>query len=303
MKLRLRNVAVSLIGSMLPRVLSVALLTSTSNAASLQPSETPQDPLDLEVITLDPQGNPAKSVYYSYGQLLTLPTVTVKTEHDPNTNTPATYTGIYLSDLFEAFGADASLDVIGANCLDKYKQYYDRDYIAKHRPILLLKFDGQSPDEWPRASQSPGSGRHGTMLGPYCVVHESFKPTETIYGYVEEPRIPYGVVSLELTRFAQSIGRFMLKDSGNDPEAIKGQKIVTGGCISCHHLGNAGGQFALPSWADVAASAQNSRDNFRKYVTDPHSMNPQAGMPAYPTFNDDTFNALEAYIKAMMPSE
>lgn len=101
--------------------------------------------------------------------------------------------------------------------MDKYKQYYDRDYIAKHRPILLLKFDGQSPDEW--------------------------------------------------------------------------------------HLSNAGGQFALPSWADVAASAVNSRDNFRKYVTDPPSMNPQAGMPAYPTFNDDTFNALEAYIKAMMPIE
>src|SRR5438132_2136421 len=119
------------IGSMPPRVLVVlALFACNSNAASLQPSSTPQDPLDLEVLTLDSQGNPAKTVYYSYDQLLTLPTVTVKTDHDPNTNTPATYTGIYLSDLFEAFGADASLDVIGANCLDKYKQYYDRDYIA-----------------------------------------------------------------------------------------------------------------------------------------------------------------------------
>jgi hypothetical protein len=101
MKVRLRNVAVSLIGSTLPRVLSVALLTSISNAASLQPSKTRQQWEDLEVITLDPQGNPAKSVYYSYDQLLTLPTVTVKTDRDPNTKTPATYTGIYLSDLFE----------------------------------------------------------------------------------------------------------------------------------------------------------------------------------------------------------
>ena len=53
MKMRLGNVAVSLIGSMLPRVLSVALLTSISNAASLQPSETTENPLDLEVITVD----------------------------------------------------------------------------------------------------------------------------------------------------------------------------------------------------------------------------------------------------------
>jgi len=33
---------------------------------------------DLEVIALDSQGNPAKTVYYSYDQLVTLPTVTVK---------------------------------------------------------------------------------------------------------------------------------------------------------------------------------------------------------------------------------
>ena len=32
-------------------------------------------------------------------------------------------------------------------------------------------------------------------------------------------------------------------------------------------------------------------------------MNPQAGMPAYPTFDNNMFNALEAYIKAMMPIE
>ena len=69
---------------------------------------------------------------------------------------------------------------------------------------------------------------HGTVLGPYCVVHESFSPAETVYGYVEEPRIPYAVVSLELTRFSQSIGRFTPKESGNDPEVVKGQKIVGG---------------------------------------------------------------------------
>jgi hypothetical protein len=107
---------------MLTRVFVViALLACTSNATSLQPSAARQKWEDLEVITLDSQGNPAKTVYYSYDQLLTLPTVTVKTERDPNTNTPGTYTGIYISDLFEAFGADASFDVIGANCLDKYK--------------------------------------------------------------------------------------------------------------------------------------------------------------------------------------
>src|SRR6201994_3236115 len=191
MKMRLLGtLAVSIIGSMLPRVLVViAMLASNLNAEPLQASETRQDWQDLEVITLDSQGNPAKTVYYSYDQLLTLPTVTVKTDRDPNTKTPATYTGIYISELFEAFGADASFDVIGAKCFDRSKQYYDRDYVAKHRPILLLKFDGNLPRDWPRTEQ-------GNKLGPYYVVHESFSPTETIYGYVEESRSAPAVTSL-----------------------------------------------------------------------------------------------------------
>ena len=124
---------------MLTRMLVViAILACNSDAESLQPSSNRQNWQDLEVITLDSQGDPAKTVYYTYDQLLTLPAVTVKTDRDPNTNNPATYTGIYISELFEAFGADASFDVIGAKRSDRSKQYYDRDYVAKHRPILLL---------------------------------------------------------------------------------------------------------------------------------------------------------------------
>jgi hypothetical protein len=208
MKVRLRTLAVSVIGSMLTTVLVVvALLTGDSNAASIQPSETRQDWQDLEVITLDSQGNRAETVYCSYDQLLTLPTVTVKTDHDPNTNTPATNAGVYISDLLEAFSADGSFDVIGAKCSDGRKLYYDRDYVAGHRPILLLKFDGKPPADWP-----PKEDR--TALGPYCVVHESFSPAETIYAYVEEPRNSYKVVSLELTSFSQSLGRFTPKKNG-----------------------------------------------------------------------------------------
>jgi hypothetical protein len=285
----------SVIASMLPRVLVVALLTCNSNAA-IQPSDTRQDWQDLELIILDSQGNPTKTVYYSYDQLLTLPTVTVKTERDPNTNTPATYTGVYLGDLFGAFGADASFDVIAANRLDRYKQYYDRDYLARHRPILLLKFDGKAPDDWPQTTDR-------NMLGPYCVVHESFSPAETIYSYVEEPRNAYGVVSLELTSFSQSLGRFRPKESGNDPEVVKGQKIAVGSCSTCHNLGNAGGHAAGASWAVLAATAVTTKENFRKKITDPRSLNPTSNMPPHPTFDDNTFNALEAYFKAMLPTE
>ena len=283
------------IDSTLARVLVViALLASNLNAAPLQPSETRQSWQDLEVITLDSQGDPAKTVYYTYDQLLTLPAVTVKTDRDPNTNNPATYTGIYISELFEAFGADASFDVIGAKCFDRSKQYYDRDYVAKHRPILLLKFDGNVPRDWPHSEQ-------GNKLGPYCVVHESFSPAETIYGYVEQPRrSPYGVFSLELTRFSESLGLFTPKKGRSDPEVMKGQKIAIGSCISCHNFGKAGGHAADASFFLLAAKAATFKDIFRKKVIDPRSISPTSNMPAYPTFDDNTFNALEAYFKAMM---
>jgi mono/diheme cytochrome c family protein len=274
----------------------IAFLACNSNAESLQPSSIRQSWQDLEVITLDSKGKSAKTVYYSYEQLLALPTVTVKTERDPNTNTPATYTGVYMSDLFESFGANASFDVIGANCLDRSKQYYDRDYVAKHRPILLLKFDGNLPRDWPPTEQ-------GNKLGPYCVVHESFSPTETIYGYVEESRSAPAVTSLELTSFNQSLGRFAAKGSANDPEVAKGEKIAVGSCISCHKLGKAGGHRSDESWEVLAVHAATPKDNFRKFVTDPHSINPVSQMPPHPTFDDDTFNALEAYFKAMTPIE
>jgi hypothetical protein len=282
--------------AMLTKVFFVLALLVCHSNASLQPSSNLEDPLDLEVITLDSQGNPVKSVHYSYDQLLTLPTVTVKTERDPNTNRPATYTGIYISDLFEAFDVDATFDVIGANCSDGLKQYYDRDYLARHRPVLLLKFDGKPPADWP-------DSEHGSWFGPYCVVHESFTPEETVYGYCEEPRFASGVTSLELTSFTQSLGRFTPKKGGNDPEVVKGQKIAVGGCISCHKLGSAGGHRSGDSWQKLAESATTSKDYFRKYVTDPHSVNPTSAMPPHPKFDDNTFNALEAYFKAMIPFE
>jgi hypothetical protein len=131
----------------------IALFACNLNAAPIQPSPTSKNRQDLQVITLDSQGNPAMRIYYSYDQLLTLPTVTVKTERDLNTNTPATYTGIYFSDLFASFGADASFDVIGANCMGGYKQYYDRDYVTRHRPILLLKFNDTPLPNGPNRSR------------------------------------------------------------------------------------------------------------------------------------------------------
>jgi hypothetical protein len=56
-------------------------------------------------------------------------------------------------------------------------------------------------------------------------------------------------------------------------------------------------------WAVLAASAVTSKDNFRKKVIDPSSLHVMSTMPPHPTFDDKTFNALEAYFQAMRSSE
>ena len=64
-------------------------------------------------------------------------------------------------------------------------------------------------------------------------------------------------------------------------------------------LGTVGGHIAS-TWAVLAATALTSKDTFRKRVIDPRSFNPVSLMPPHPTFDDETFNAPEAYFKATM---
>jgi hypothetical protein len=273
------------------RVLAVGLLMQAAYAEPLKPSPNRSSPQDLEVDRIGPDGSMSSPTYYTYDQLLTLPLVTVKTAKDPNTRGPAEYVGVYISDLFAAFGANPDQTVIVANCYDKYKQYYDADYNAKHKPILLLKFDGQLPDEWPKTI-------HDTSMGPYCVVHENFESKESIYGYHEKPRIPFGVISLELTSYDRSFGAFAAKKNLDNPEVIKGAKIAIGSCISCHNIDASGGQMADRPWAVLVAFASTNESYFRNYVVNPRQLRADARMPAHPTFDADTLNALVLYLKS-----
>ena len=54
-------------------------------------------------------------------------------------------------------------------------------------------------------------------------------------------------------------------------------------------------------WSVLAATAVTSKEKFRNKVADPRSLNPTSHMPPHPEFDNNTFNALEAYFKAIMP--
>jgi hypothetical protein len=201
-------------------VVSLLVCFLPAFAETLTSSLTRTSSRDLEVFDVQPDGSVSAPRYYRYEQLLTLPLVTVKTAKDPNTQQPATYTGVYFNDLIQGLRSSAEQTVLGANCYDGYQQYYDLDYDEKHHPIFLLKYDGKAPADWPKSE-------HNSPMGPYCVVHENFQPLETVYGYTEEPRIPFGIVSVELTSYALSLGKFDAPDPHNS-EVTKRSKDRSG---------------------------------------------------------------------------
>jgi hypothetical protein len=266
-----------------------------AHAGTLSGSPTRSSSQDLEVFDIKPDGSISVPRYYRYEQLLTLPLVTVKTAKDPNTQQPATYTGVYFNDLIQALQSSPEQTVLGANCYDGYQQYYDPDYNEKHHPIFLLKYDGKAPADWPKSE-------HDSPMGPYCVVHENFQPLETIYGYTEAPRIPFGIVSVELTSYALSLGKFDSAGQINS-EVVKGEKIAIGSCVSCHNNGSAGGKMAQHPWQVLAANAVYNGDYFRQYVINPQKFKPNAAMPAHPTFDSATLDALQVYFKTVLSGE
>lgn len=263
-----------------------------ANAAPLSSSATRTSPQDLEVFDIGPDGKPGASRFYTYEQLETLPQATVQTKEDPDTHKPATYTGVYLRDLFSALGAKPGQDVIGSNCYDKYKDYYDPSYIKNHQPMFLLKYNGKPPAEWPLAD--------GTMtMGPYNIVDANFVPAEKIYGYAEIDRIPFGVISLELTTMKQAFASFTPKKNGDDPEVIKGQRIAMGSCVMCHNTEVSGGEKANRPWSILAIFATSNGDYFRNYVVNPKKYRADTQMTDHPTFDAKTLDALQAYFKTM----
>jgi cytochrome c2 len=126
-------------------------------------------------------------------------------------------------------------------------------------------------------------------------------PSETIYGYVEPERIPFGVVSARIFTKSQFFTPFAPKMNATDPEVVKGERIAMGSCISCHNIGNAGGTVAMRPWTILAIYAATNSDHFRNYVVNPQKINPTSKMTPHPTFDAKTLDALQAYFKTMAP--
>lgn len=68
-------------------------------------------------------------------------------------------------------------------------------------------------------------------------------------------------------------------------------------------MGDIGGQNAQHPWLVLSAWAAASPAHFAAYVHNPQSENPGAAMPANPTYDDVTLQALIAYFRTFQSPE
>jgi mono/diheme cytochrome c family protein len=275
-------------------LLAVLSGLSLEAAPKLTLTSTRTSPTDLEFAILKPDGTAGGTEYISQSTLLKYPLVEVKTDRDGETKKPATYQGIYIKDLLAALAKSPEQNTLCAVCVDKYHSYYTPDYLARVDALLVLKIDGKAWPNWP-------VNEHGGKLGPYYISQGTFTPKFSTLAFKEMPKIPFGVVRIELLNDAPVKASYQPKRKQNDPQVQQGMTIAINECFSCHNAGAYGGGMAQKPWPVLAIHAATNADYFRKMVTNPQQFKPGVAMPDHKFWDDATFEAVEAYFKATLP--
>jgi hypothetical protein len=234
---------------------------------------------------------PDSTRFIRYEDLLALPqetyTISDDTDLAPNTE----ISGVPLEALGRLLGKSLHDPLIVAICYDHYRANYPGDYLAQHHPLLVLRINGKTRDEWPK---SPS----GDALGPYLISHPVFKPAFKILSHWDEAQIPYGVTRLEFRRESEVFGA--IRPHGYWPaksQIQQGYLIARQDCFRCHNMGAEGGTMAGRSWEDLANDAWDDGPTFRDIIHDPRSVDSGAKGPAHLQYDFGTLDALTSYFK------
>jgi mono/diheme cytochrome c family protein len=229
--------------------------------------------------------------YMTRADLLALPQVTYTVTDDANFTGPTEVSGVLLEELLNRLSAMPEFEMAVAICSDKYHAHYPKAYLATHRPILVLKINGQAPEHWPKDSEG-----HGLAMGPYLISHAKFVPGFKILGQPDEPQIPWGVVRIDFHKEESVFATITPRGpDARDASVQDGFRIAKQHCLRCHNMGDEGGRKAGRPWQVLAAWASSSPDYFAVYVRNPQSKNPCAQMPGNPGYDDATIRALRDY--------
>jgi len=265
---------------------------------SLAPHRLRQSPSDLEVGGDLAKLPPETTGYLTHDELAALPQVTVSVTDDSNFASGTRISGVPLGDLAKLLGASPESEMVVAICDDQYQAAYPRAYLALHRPILVIRVNGQSPAGWPKDAQD-----HKHDMGPYMISHARFVPAFKVLSHTDEPQIPWGVVRLEFRTEKAVFDSITPRGSRAQDAAVQaGYRIAQQNCFRCHNSGLEGGRKSGLSWEKLAASAVGSPEYFAGYVRNPASKNARAQMPGNPAYDDATIGALRAYFQTFDPA-
>jgi cytochrome c2 len=203
-------------------------------------------------------------------------------------------TTVTLADVWSALPCASGADTILATCGDGYTAIYQKEFVAKYRPFVVLEINGDGPEKWPPAGLQFNPG-------PYVItVSAAVMPGVERLLDVGHKK-PWAVVSLEVANFRErERDAFVGKWAQLSPSAEAGREIWINSCASCHRgPGNMfGGTKAERPFEVLAAHAAFNEGYFRKYVREPRSVMPGARMEAHPHYTDAQLDDLVAFITA-----
>jgi mono/diheme cytochrome c family protein len=234
--------------------------------------------------------------YIRYADLL--PQVRYTVSDDSNLKRTVEIQGVPLETLAQELGADAGAgDLMAvAICSDGYRANYPRDYLAAHRPVLVLKIDGEGPERWPKSAD-------GGPLGPYMISHPFFKPAFKVLSHEDEAQVPFAVIEVYIRRESVVFGAIQPKGNWPAESAVEqGYVIARQDCFRCHNRGAEGGTLAGRSWTELGTMAAEDPKRFRQTIHDPQSVTPGAKMPAHGSYDAATLDALTAYFRTFAAS-
>jgi cytochrome c2 len=202
-------------------------------------------------------------------------------------------TGVELGVLEQSLKVPAGLDLMLARCADGYVGPYPAEYVAAHRPILVLTVNGMTVPEWARSTGNDDPG-------PYMISYGSFVPAWKVLAHQDRPQVPTQVLEMEFKRSQQVFGPIAppLRLGEGSPERA-GFAIAKQNCLRCHSAGPYGGTKAGLSWEVLSGLALRDRAEFERYVQAPKSVNPKAKMVGSPQYDAATLAAISAYFQSL----
>jgi hypothetical protein len=252
---------------------------------------TRESKTDLEV-----SGAGLSRGFISYKDLLAMPQVagTMRSDEDfiKMSSPSVPVAGVRLSVLARLLGVPALEDIILARCSDGYVGPFPAEYVAAHEPILVLKANGMTVEDWAKKTGAEDPG-------PYLVAYGNFEPAWKVLTHSDRRQVPDQVIELEFKNQKDVFGPITppVRFGPGSPEQA-GFAIAKQNCLRCHAAGPYGGTLGGLSWEALAGLAKRDGTRFARYVHDPKSVDPKAKMHPNPEYDDKTLAALTAYFRS-----